>query len=233
MTKTSLQFKIFDNRKEKNEIKKKTIALLLVLMMIFGVTCGGTIAYLTSTTDTITNTFTVGNVTITLDEVLVTAYGEKGKEVIKTVDGKEVTTIEKLAEGDKETRVTSNEYKLIPGHTYTKDPTIHVDTNSENCWLFVKVVDEIADIQDTTTVAAQMASNGWTAVSGETNVYAYKKIVEAGEDAPIFANFKIKGDAAVDKYTGKTISIIAYAIQADSFDTAADAWTAAPSNWTK
>ena len=77
-----------------------------------------------------------------------------------------------------------------------------------------------------------MASNGWTAVSDETNVYAYKKIVEAGEDAPIFANFKIKGDAAVEKYTGKTISIIAYAIQADNFETAAAAWAAAPTDWT-
>ena len=47
-------------------MKKKTIALALVLVMVFGATLGGTFAYLTSQ-DTVTNTFTVGNVKITMD----------------------------------------------------------------------------------------------------------------------------------------------------------------------
>lgn len=32
-----------------------------------------------------------------------------------------------------------NEFKLIPGSTYTKDPTVEVLPNSESCYLFVKV----------------------------------------------------------------------------------------------
>jgi len=195
-------------------MKKKTIALLLVLMLVFGVTCGGTIAYLTSTTDTITNTFTVGKVTITLDEIEVDEYGVAAEGAVRIPN--------------KDSKKTGNEYKLIPGHTYTKDPTIHVDADSEKCWLFVKVVDGIAEIQDATTVAAQMATNGWSEVSGETNVYVYNKIAEPGENAPIFANFKIKNDADVSSYADKTITITAYAVQADGVADAATAWAAVP-----
>ena len=193
---------------------RKALMLILCAALLVSATVMGTLAYLTSQTDTVTNTFTVGNVAITLDEAKVDVYGVK----------------------DGNTRVTENNYKLIPGHTYVKDPTVHVTAGSEKCWLFVKVVDEIAAIQDTTTVAAQMTANKWTAVAGAEGVYAYESIVDAGtaaQDVKVFDNFKIKGNADVADYTGKTITIQAYAIQADGFGTAAAAWKAAPlSAWT-
>lgn len=191
-------------------MKTRTKALLLALsaVMLVVSTVFATLAFLTSTTDVVTNTFTVGNVTITLDEAKVDLYGE------------EVTP---------ETRVTENTYKLIPGHDYSKDPTIHVATGSEDCWLFVKVVDAIADIQDATTVEDQMTTNGWTEI--EENVWAYKETVSAGEDVVVFESFTIKGDAAVADYNGKTITVVGYAVQADGFDTAAKAWAAAPTSW--
>ena len=43
-------------------MKKKTLALLLALVLVFGAAVGGTIAYLTDTTGPITNTFTVGDI---------------------------------------------------------------------------------------------------------------------------------------------------------------------------
>lgn len=49
-------------------MKKKTLALLLALVLVFGAAVGGTIAYLTDTTGPVTNTFTVGNIDIDLDE---------------------------------------------------------------------------------------------------------------------------------------------------------------------
>ena len=55
-------------------MKKKTIALLLVLVMIFGISVGGTIAYLTDK-EAVTNTFTVGNVKIKLTETAVNEAG--------------------------------------------------------------------------------------------------------------------------------------------------------------
>ena len=52
---------------------------------------------------------------------------------------------------------------------------------------------------------------------------------------PVFESFKVVGDItneALAAYAGKTITVQAYAIQADGFGTAAAAWAAAPSNWT-
>ena len=91
-------------------MKTRSKALLLTLCAVLLVTASvlGTMAYLTST-DEVQNTFTVGQVKITLDEAKVTTDGEP-------VEGA--------------ARVTENSYKLMPGHTYTKDPTIHVDAAS-------------------------------------------------------------------------------------------------------
>ena len=40
-------------------------------------------------------------------------------------------------------RVKANRYKLIPGHSYQKDPTVHLAANSEASWLFVKVEEQL------------------------------------------------------------------------------------------
>lgn len=55
-------------------MKKKSVALLLALVLVFGVAVGGTIAYLSDKTAAITNTFTVGNVDIDLTETTGTSY---------------------------------------------------------------------------------------------------------------------------------------------------------------
>lgn len=187
--------------------KKKVFLTVLCAAALVVASVLGTMAYLTSKVGPVTNTFTVGNVKITLNEAEVDTAG---------------VPVEGAA------RVTKNGYKLIPGHTYTKDPTVHVDADSEESWLFVKVVDEIAGIEDAKTVATQMTEKGWTLVDGQTNVYAYKDKVTAGQDIKVFENFKIKGDADVANFANKTITVEAYAIQADGFDTAAKAWDAAP-----
>ena len=49
-------------------MKKRTLGLLLALTLTLGCLAGGTLAYLTSQTDTVTNTFTVGSVAIDLTE---------------------------------------------------------------------------------------------------------------------------------------------------------------------
>lgn len=193
---------------------KKALLLALCAVLLVVSTVFATLAYLTSTTEVVENTFTIGKVKITLDEAKVTEYG--------------------VVEGT--SRVIENTYKLMPGHEYTKDPTIHVVKGSEECYLFVKITDDIAAIQDNTTVATQMAANGWLALNGVENVYYLNKTIDARKadadiDVPVFKTFKIKGDADVASYDGKTITVQAYAIQKDGFNTAADAWKAAPSNW--
>ena len=202
---------------------KKTKAILMALCAVLLVAASvmGTLAYLTST-DTVTNTFTVGKVEITLDEADVNADGTP-------VQGAD--------------RVDANEYHLLPGHTYAKDPIVHVDADSEDCYLFVKVVNEIAAIEEkgtteapaTTTVAAQMAAKGWKAVDGQTGVYVYTNktenpvAVEGGANVTVFEKFVIDdnvNNTTLAGYNNKTITVTAYAVQADGFETktAAQIW---------
>lgn len=100
-------------------MKTKSKALLLTLCAVLLVAASvlGTMAYLTST-DTVTNTFTVGKVEIKLDEAKVNANG---------------IPVEGAA------RVTGNSYKLMPGTTYTKDPTVTVLNGSEESYVRMKV----------------------------------------------------------------------------------------------
>ena len=105
--------------------KSKALLLTLCAVLLVAASVMGTMAYLTST-DKVENTFTVGNVTITLDEAKV------------NTDGTPVTPAE---------RVKANEYKLLPGHTYTKDPTVTVKAGSESSYIRMKVTfNNAADI---------------------------------------------------------------------------------------
>lgn len=204
-------------------MKTRSKALLLTFCAVLLVAASvlGTMAYLTSQ-DIVTNTFTVGNVAITLDE---TNVGTDGTPVPST------------------SPVKSNSYKLLPGHTYTKDPTIHVATGSEDCYLFVKVDNQISTIEKSgnTTVAEQMKTKGWKAVEDQTNVYVYvgtdgsanqPKAVSANTNVRVFDQLVIDGSVTNEKiaeYKDKTIVVNAYAIQKDGFEneTAAQIWQAA------
>ena len=92
--------------------KSKALLLTLCAVLLIAASVLGTMAYLTST-DTVTNTFTVGKVEIKLDETDVT--NPNGP------------------------RVKANSYKLMPGTTYTKDPTVTVKAGSEESYVRMKV----------------------------------------------------------------------------------------------
>lgn len=55
------------SRKHKG-VATKTMILVLAVMLIVGCTIGGTLAWLTATTDEVKNTFTTSDISITLDE---------------------------------------------------------------------------------------------------------------------------------------------------------------------
>ena len=197
---------------------RKILVSLAALALVAAISIGGTLAYLTST-KTVTNTFTVGNVGIKLTEAQTDTDGVKVKD-----------------QNDKDIRrEVGNTYKLMPNHTYTKDPMVTVNFDSENCYVFVKVVNGLAGLEDTgSTIAAQMTANGWAAVTGVDNVYVYTEsgkaaVVGADKDLPIFEQFKIASDVIDTKLaTARDIVITAYAIQADGFDgkTAEQIWAA-------
>lgn len=49
-------------------MKKKTVALLLALVLVFGVAAGGTLAWLTAETTPVKNTFTTSDIKVKLEE---------------------------------------------------------------------------------------------------------------------------------------------------------------------
>ena len=99
-------------------MKTKSKALLLTLCAVLLVAASvlGTMAYLTSS-DNATNTFTVGKVSIKLDEA----------------------QVDKLGNVVSNSRVQANEYKLMPSRTYTKDPTVTVLNGSDAAYVRMKV----------------------------------------------------------------------------------------------
>jgi len=191
---------------------KKIVTLVLCMVLVAALSVAGTLAYLTST-DEVVNTFTYGKIEIKMDETDVDEYGVK----------------------DGDTRNKANTYKLIPGHKYTKDPIVYVKSDSENSYLFVQVVNEIASIEaDTNTIAAQIEKYGWTLLEEGGNVYwkLYDKKTNPEEEwikVPVFDEFTIKGtinNTTVENYNSKSIKVTAYAIQADGFAGASAAWAA-------
>lgn len=192
--------------------KTKALVLALCAVLLVVTTVFVTMAFLTSE-DSVQNTFTVGEVTISLDELDV-------DEDDLLTDNKEYTK-----DGITTTRDKANEYKLIPGKTYIKDPTIHVGAKSEPCYLFVKVENglENAEVDGNTTIAAQMTANGWSLVDGETNIYVYNQIVTKNTDVVVFSRFTIDGETVVANFKDAKINVTAYAIQAEGFDNTAKA----------
>ncbi len=207
--------------------KGKFLALALAAVLLVGTSILGTLAYLTST-DAVTNTFTVGKVAIKLDEAKANPDGS-------------------LVEGAE--RVKANEYKLMPGHTYNKDPMVTVLADSEKSYIrMIVTVNEKADLDaigvDILKVFEGYDNTKWTYVGNKENedednrVYEFRyhttvSTVDETEKAlePLFTKIVVPGaitNAQLDTLEGLSIKIDAYAIQADGFDNADLAWAAYP-----
>ena len=90
---------------------KKLTMVLVAIILVLCCTIGGTLAWLKDTTGTVTNTFTMGDVDIKITETGVDANGN------------------------------NDSYKIVPGKTESKDPTVTVLANSEKSWVFVEIVE--------------------------------------------------------------------------------------------
>lgn len=192
--------------------KRKALLLSVCAMLLVAASVMGTMAYLTAKTSAVQNTFTVGSVNITLDEA----------DVDNSTSGA--------------SRDQANAYNLLPGSTYEKDPTIHVAAGSEDCWVFVKVENGLADFEaeGTRTIAAQIAANGWTQLSDAsgnaiTGVY-YRQHTKADSvtDYVVFSTLTIADNANTlegwSSISGEMITVTGYAVQDANVETALDAW---------
>lgn len=121
---------------------------------------------------------------------------------------------------------TTTDYKMVPGNTIAKDPTVTVKANSEACWLFVQVTES----ENLDTFITYAIANGWTKL--KSGVY-YREVSASDADQPfsVLAGNAVTVNNTVTKemltakdFTNPTLTFKAYAIQKDHFTTPADAW---------
>ncbi len=193
------------------KMSKRLIAIFMVMVLAVGAVIGGTLAYLTQKSETYVNTFTYGDINITLEETDTTLDGD----------------------GDAHT----NLYKMLPGETITKDPIVTVKADSEACWLYVKL--EKSENFDQ-FMTYEMA-DGWTQLPGYDDVWYMKLDATATdtEYAVIKDNtVTVKPEVtkpmlnALTEETLPSLTVTAYAVQysatQDALKTAEAAWKQVP-----
>ena len=210
----------FETPRKYRSSRNKTLVLVLSLVLVMGFVVGGTLAWLTAETDEVKNTFTYGDINITLDEA-----------DVNDEDNDSNTT----------ERVTSQStYKMIPGTTLSKDPTVTVEKGSEACWLFVKV-------EKSTNFDSFMEysiAEGWEKLTTDDGSLVYFRSVASSESDQKFAVLKdnqveVKNEVKKDQLNAldtnedgtkedpaeyPTLTFTAYAVQKEGFVTAAAAW---------
>lgn len=207
--------------------KKKILVIALTVAMAAILAIGGSLAYFTDN-KTATNTFTMGNVQIKLDET-----------DIKNPDGD---------------RVTENEYDVYPGAEVTKDPIVH-NTGANGAYIRATVnvsnwMNLVAayypDFEATfpndgykaaLNLLVGQLGEGWSVVGVEAGdtftigqfdakfVLKYNGVLASGADTTAMFQ-KVIVPAGIDNANAdsfKEIKIVAQAMQADGFAT----WEAA------
>lgn len=207
-------------KKTRAKARRALLTLSLVLVVAFAAV-GGTIAWLTDTTGEVTNTFTVGNVDIKLDET----------EFTRTESGETITE----TYGDRKEQ--GNSYPLIPGKTYKKDPKVAVETGSETCYLFVQRINS-----GDNNVTFTENWNDWIKLSDEDDngvqgdVY-WRVVTKDATTREFFLlntledsehTIKVNDEAA--GATAFNLEYKAFAVQKENFASAATAWDEVSAN---
>ena len=203
---------------EKKNNGKKSIALLLALMLLVGCIAGGTVAWLMTKTDPVVNTFVAGEIG-------------------------ELTLIE--TDTDPNEEGMQHEYLVIPGAPITKDPVVNyipTGTNDVAVYVFVEVG---AAYWDSTANRFSIGEpphdmyfdvdTAWEKITvNNKTVFVIKLAAGASltnqkiiKDNKIFVDQGItieNIDEVVSYADGLTFKV--YAIQQAGFNTVQDAWNA-------
>lgn len=193
------------------------LVLVLALALIVGVAGGATFAWLTAKSDTVTNTFTYGDINITLEENTGSDY-----KIIPGVD---------IGKDPKVTVKAGSEACWL-----------FVKVEEED-WSTLTYVDGEKPVRKVNYDIA----DGWTALTGVENVYyrTIDDAVTADTEFYVLKGNDTYPNGVItvsdtltkidinEKLTGTPkLSITAYAIQKDGMDSAAKAWAAIPDTTT-
>lgn len=216
----------------KNSKLRRILLLVACAVLLVSLSVGATLAYLTSTTQTVKNTFTVGNVAITLDETNTDGVDQEGKANANVK------------------RDNGNKYNILPAGSYVKDPTVHVDPKSEDCYVrMIVTVEGYEYLDDAFSAAYFSAENGfmlhevvagWDAgvwefekfnSSNNSYEFRYFAVVPKGTTdlAPLFTSIEIPANlnnTQIAHLENVKINVVAHAIQALGFKDADEAWEA-------
>ena len=207
-----------------NKMKKRTLVSMIAVALVLCVSIGGVLAYLTAKTDTVTNTFTVGDIDITLTETYNTDTNSDNVNDAWTA-------------------------KLIPGTTYDKDPVVTVKKGSEKCYLFVKFDETNSPGTYLDYTALLTENDGWTHLTSKKDkdgnvTYTmpdgvYVRIVDASASTSDISFNLLKDNkvtvktsvtkAMINALTDATmpeLSFTAYAVQKENIADAYAAWEA-------
>lgn len=198
------------NGKNQNGTSKRVLVLALALVLLLGCGIGGTIAWLMDSTQSVENTFTVGDVEITLVETLNTDTNNDGTNDVWQA-------------------------MLIPGEEYGKDPVVTVtDKTNVDCYLFVKFEENYNPTTYLEYTSTLTTANGWTQGDG-TNIPANVWYRTVGANDTVKSWNLLNGDKVTVKNTltkddmpaansEPTLIYTAYAVQKDNVTDAAAAW---------
>lgn len=184
--------------------KKSLVTMVASLALVGAVGVGSTLAYLSSTTGTLVNSFS-------------TASGYTGDEQAVQIQETNVDTNKKtsfgetVGEGENAKKFTGNAYTdLLPGDSVTKDPNVLLGTNSIDSYVFIKLegADELEATDYDKVVEKEFAIEGLNTTNWEKvytpdganldGIYVYKTVDENGT-----ADYKVTaGTKTADLFTG-------------------------------
>ena len=183
--------------KRRGGVATKTLIVALAVMLVVGCAVGGTLAWLTDTTDQVTNTFTVGNIDIGLAET---------KDNFKMVPGATISKDPKVT-----VKAGSEACWLFVKVTESDNLDSFISYSVDSNWTALTGVSGVyyREVPDQTTATTDV---GYSVLTND-QVTVKDTVTKDMMDA-----------ITAGEATAPTLTFEAYAIQKKGFTTAAAAW---------
>ena len=186
----------------------KLAVTVMAVVLVLGTVIGGTLAWLMDRTTPVVNTFTYGDIDITLVET---------------------------DTGDGDNNPNTNRYEMVPGTDVTKDPVVTVQADSLDSWLFVKL-EKSANYDS--FMEFEIASGWTQLTGQEGVYYRETSRSDADQSFQVLKDNKVSVKDTVTKAMLNaldeggasdypTLTITSYAVQKAGVETVNDAWSIA------